>query len=278
MAGSFESRVGPRLTDCHVHLDHYPPEEREAVLRRSREAGLRTLITVGMDAASSASGLDISRTSEAVLAAVGIHPWNAEKAGKDSLDALRRLAREDRVVALGEAGLDFVDNVFSGVTYHDNPTLRDTQERVLRGQVEIACELRLPLILHARGAYPALLRVLKETKADQVGGVVHNFDTEPKVAHALFDLGFFASFGGAITYPGASRLHALVREVPLARILLETDSPYMPLYQQATEKNEPANVARVAQRIADLKGLEVDDVVEASFRSFTELFRTRLPD
>jgi TatD DNase family protein len=230
-----------------------------------------------MDAASSASGLDISRTSEAVLAAVGIHPWNAEKAGKDSLDTLRHLARENRVVALGEAGLDFVGNVFSGVTYHDHPALREGQERVLRGQVEIALELGLPLILHARGAYPALLRVLKETKADRVSGVVHNFDTEPKLAHALFDLGFSASFGGAITYPDASRLHALVREVPLAGILLETDSPYMPLCPQATEKNEPANVARVAQRIADLKGLEVDVVVEASFRNFAELFRTRVP-
>jgi TatD DNase family protein len=230
-----------------------------------------------MDAASSASGLDLSRTSEAVLAAVGIHPWNAERAADGDLDSLAGLARKPGVVALGELGLDFVDNVFSGATYHDHPALREGQERVLRGQVEIALELGLPLILHARGAYPALLRVLQETKADQIGGVVHNFDTEPKQAHALFDLGFFASFGGAITYPDAAPLHALVREVPLARILLESDSPYMPLYRQTTEKNEPANVARVAQRIADLKGLEVDVVVEASFRNFTELFRPRLP-
>ncbi len=264
-----------RLTDCHIHLDRYPPEEREGVLDRSAEAGVRTLITVGMDAESSAEAVALAQAHERLFAAVGIHPWNAEKAPAGYVEALRRLAQKPRVVALGEVGLDFVDNVFTGVTYHDAPALCSAQERVLRKEIALACELGLPLILHARGAYPALLAVLREERAHRAGGVIHNFDTDSRTAHAFFDLGFSASFGGAVTFPEATALHALVRDVPLERILLETDSPYMPLDQETGEKNEPRNLARIAQRLAALKGIDVREVIEGSFANFAALFRIR---
>jgi len=264
--------VAGRLTDCHVHLDHFPDEERARVLERSRAVGVRFVVTAGMDVESSAKAVALAGSHGGVLAAVGVHPWNADKAALDFADALRGHAGRPGLVAIAEAGLDFVDNVFTGVTYHDHPALRATQERVLRDQIALACDLGLPLVLHGRGAYGRLLGILKEERADRVGGAVHNFDTDVPTARALFRLGFLASFGGSITFPTETRLHALVRAVPLDRILLETDSPYMPLHEQVGERNEPANVARVAQAVANLKGVSRDALAERTFENFTTLF------
>ena len=261
------------LTDCHVHLDHFVPAERERALERSRAAGVRFLVTAGMDIASSAAAVALASPANGILAGVGVHPWNADRAPRDFADALRREAQGPGVVAIAEAGLDFEDNVLTGVSYRNNPVLRRAQERILREEIALACELRLPLILHARGAYAPLVRILKEEKADRVGGAIHNFDTDEATARAVFDLGFLASFGGTVTFPTETALHALVRFVPLDRILLETDSPYMPLYQETQEKNEPANVARVAQALADLRGIALEDLVQASFANFATLFR-----
>jgi len=262
-----------RLTDCHVHLDHYPPEERQRVLEKSHAAGVRFLVTAGMDVDSSVAAVALASRDKGVLAAVGVHPWNADKASRDFAEALRRQAKSPGVVAIAEVGLDFEDNVFSGVSYRNNPALRQAQERVLRDQIALACELRLPLVLHARGAYAPLVRILREEKADRVGGAIHNSNADEATARAVFDLGFLASFGGTVTFPSETAMHALVRFVPLDRILLETDSPYMPLYQETQEKNEPRNVARVAQALADLRGIALEDLVQASFANFATLFR-----
>ena len=261
------------LTDCHVHLDHLVLSERERVLERSRAAGVRFLVTAGMDVASSAAAVALAAPTKGILAGVGVHPWNADKAPRDFAEALRREARRPGVVAIAEAGLDFEDNVFTGATYRDDSALRQAQERVLRDQIALACELRLPLVLHARGAYAPLVRILREEKADRVGGAIHNFATDAATARAVFDLGFLASFGGTVTFPTETAVHALARAIPLDRILLETDSPYMPLYQEAQERNEPANVARVAQALADLRGIALEDLVQASFANFATLFR-----
>ena len=260
------------LTDCHVHLDHFVPAERERVIERSRAAGVRFLVTAGMDVESSASAVALASPANGILAGVGVHPWNADRAPRDFADALRREAQGPGVVAIAEAGLDFEDNVFTGVSYRNNPVLRRAQERILREEIALACELRLPLILHARGAYAPLVRILREEKADRVGGAIHNFATDFATARALFDLQFHASFGGTVTFPTETAVHALARFVPLDRILLETDSPYMPLYQETQEKNEPANVARVAQALADQRGIALEELVWATFANFTTLF------
>ncbi len=259
------------LTDCHVHLDHLAPDQRERVLERSRAAGVRFLITAGMDTASSAAAVALASPTRGILAGVGIHPWNADKAPDGFAQILRRVASDPGVVAIAEAGLDFEDNVFSGVSYRDDPALREAQERVLREQIALACELRLPLVLHARGAYAPLVRILREEKADRVGGAIHNFDTDVATARALLDLQFLASFGGTVTFPTQTAVRALVRFVPLDRALLETDSPYMPLYQDS-QQNEPANVARVAQSLADVRGMALEELVQATFENFTALF------
>jgi len=230
------------------------------------------MVTSGMDLKSSANAVEIAVAHEQVLASVGIHPWvAAENSPHDFHERIRRLAREDVTVAIGEVGLDFVDNVFTGVTYHDNEDLREAQEQALRKQVELACELRLPLIVHCREAYSALILILKEEGAYRVGGAVHNFNGEDKVADELLDMGFCLSFGGAITYPTATALQELVRHIPLDGILIETDSPYMPLYLQSTDRNEPAKVAQVARTLADLRQIDSEELINIICTNFRNL-------
>jgi len=229
-----------------------------------------------MDLQSSARTVEIAGANEGVLASVGIHPWIAAEAfPSDFHEKIRSLATEDATVAMGEVGLDFVDNVFTGVTYHDNQDLRKAQEQAFRRQIELACELGLPLIIHCRGAYASLGPLLKEEKADRVRGVVHNFDADKRAVSELLDMGFFMSFGGAITYPDATALRGILCHIPLDSILIETDSPYMPLHLQSTDKNEPANVVRVAETVAEIRKIDIEELASIVYANFRNLLKIK---
>jgi len=265
-----------KLTDIHVHLDQYPREEMEQVLRRAHKSGVRWVVTSGMDLESSARAVEIAAANERVLASVGIHPWiAAENFPPEFHKKFRNLAREDVTVAMGEVGLDFVDNVFSGVTYHDNQDLREAQEQAFRRQIELACELTLPLIVHCRGAYSSLAPILREEKAYRARGVVHNFEGDNRQASKLLDMGFLLSFGGTITYPDVTELQRIIRHIPLDGLLIETDSPYMPLHLQSTDKNEPANVARVVQIVAKIRKADTEELISAIYTNFTNLLNVK---
>jgi len=265
-----------KLTDIHVHLDQYAHEEIKQVLIRAHESGVRWIVTSGMDLESSARAVEIAAANERVLASVGIHPWiAAENFPPEFHKKFRNLAREDVTVAMGEVGLDFVDNVFSGVTYHDNQDLREAQEQAFRRQIELACELTLPLIVHCRGAYSSLAPILREEKAYRARGVVHNFEGDNRQASKLLDMGFLLSFGGTITYPDVTELQRIIRHIPLDGILIETDSPYMPLHLQSTDKNEPANVARVVQIVAKIRKADTEELISAIYTNFTNLLNVK---
>ncbi len=261
-----------KLTDIHVHLDQYAPEEMESVLERADAAGVRWIVSSGMDLQSSANAVEIAAAHDQVLASVGFHPWvAAESFPRDFDEKIHDLVRKGQTVAIGEVGLDFLDNVFTGATFHDNRDLQTAQERAFRKQIELACELGLPLIVHCRGAYSALISILKQEEACRVGGVVHNFDADGKAANQLLDMGFRLSFGGAITYPAATALQELLRHIPLDGLLVETDSPYMPLYAQSADRNEPANVDLVARKLAELKQIEAEELVSLILSNFKTL-------
>jgi len=262
------------LTDIHVHLDQYMHVERERVLKHAAEAGIHWILTAGMDLQSSAKAVKIAASHERVLASVGIHPWTAAEGYPCSfLEEIRDLAHKEVVVAIGEVGLDFVDNVFTGMTYHNNGNLRKAQEQAFRQQVDLACELRLPLIVHCRGAYNTLISILQEERAYRVRGVIHNFDGDKKTADQLLNIGFYVSFGGAITYPTATDLRETVRHIPLDRILIETDSPYMPLHLQSAEKNEPANVVQIARTLAGVIKIDDEEFVGISYTNFKSFLK-----
>jgi TatD DNase family protein len=263
-----------KLTDIHTHLEQYTAEELESALRHAEEAGVGWIVTSGLDLRSSLQGIEIAARHEQVLASVGVHPWAAaESLPADFPEKLDELLGRKVAVAVGEVGLDFVDNLFTGTSYRDNPQLRSAQEQALRRQIALACGAGLPLIVHCRGAYPRMISILKEEKAARVGGVIHNFDESREAASQLLGLGFLLSFGGAVSYPEAAALHDLVRHAPLDGILLETDSPYMPIYRQQAQKNEPAHVAQVARVIADIKMIDLADLIDRTYRNFRMLLK-----
>jgi TatD DNase family protein len=271
VGGSDMSR-DKKLTDVHVHLEQYTSEELESVLGNADKAGVKWILTSGFDLPTSLQGMEIAASHEQVLAAVGVHPWTAAESFPTDFDEkFPGLVTQDVVVAVGEVGLDFVDNIFSGTVYRDNRELCRLQENALRKQIALAAEAGLPLIVHCRGAYRRMIALLEEEKADRIGGVIHNFDESKTTASRLLDMGFLISFGGAVTYPEAAELHEIVRHVPLDGILIETDSPYMPLYLQRPEKNEPANVAQVARTLAGIKKIELEELIDRAYKNFTKL-------
>ena len=267
-------KLEKKLTDIHTHMEQYTAEEFELALNHADATGVKWMVTSGLDLQTSQAGVEIASVHEQVLAAAGIHPWIAADNFPDNFhDRIRSLAGKYEIVAIGEVGLDFIDNVFAGITYHDNEQLRNAQEQAFRKQVELACQLKLPLIIHARGAYSTVISILREEKAHRAGGVIHNFDANDKAAGKLLDMGFYLSFGGVITYPEALELHATIRNIPLSSVLIETDSPYMPLYKQSTEKNEPANAVQVAIKLAHIKKIDTDEIIDKVHSNFKTLLK-----
>jgi len=262
-----------KLTDAHMHADPYSPEEWLRVLQRAQEAGLAAIVLSGMDLATSLQAIAIAHSSPILIASVGMHPWLAARGVPDGLaDCLTDLAKDPKVRAIGEAGIDGIDNC-SGTTFFDHPDLLQLQEKAFRQQIRLARALCLPLIVHARGAYPQVETMLREEGKGTISGLIHNFEGSLEEAERFWKLGFYLSFGGALTYPEAERLHKVAKAIPLEWTLLETDAPYMPIFGQKTKDNEPANVLQVAQKVAELKSASLSKIAEKIYCNFLNLFR-----
>lgn len=253
------------MIDTHTHLnDPRFDNDREEVRRRAYEAGVPLLVICGYDLSSSKRAIDIaSRWGDG--SAVGIHPHQATEVSPLSLQSLRELAQFPWVVAVGETGLD----------YYYHPGDQQNQRTALRGQIRLARELSLPLILHCRQAYQDLIRLLQEEEAEEVGGVVHCFTGDQEEAEQLLDLGFFLGIGGIITFKKSASLRQLISYLPRDRILLETDSPYITPEPFRGRRNEPAYLVEVATVLAHLFHLsltETEDLLDTNaLRCFPKL-------
>jgi TatD DNase family protein len=257
------------LIDSHAHLDmpHFDGD-RDAVIARAREAGVAAILTLGVDRASSLRAVALARRHEGVFAAVGIHPHEAQYVTPEDYKALMGLARErqaNRIIAWGEIGLD----------YHYDHSPRDVQQREFRRQIRMARELDLPVCIHSREAHEDVLTILDEEHAIDAGVVMHCFSGDEQVAQCCLDLGCYISFAGPITFTNARRLPAVVPLVPDNRLLVETDAPYLSPHpwRGREHRNEPARVAIVAARLAELKGISVDAVGHIVTENFKTLFK-----
>ncbi|OYT71877.1 MAG: hydrolase TatD [Armatimonadetes bacterium JP3_11] len=255
-----------RWTDTHCHLNH--PElyaEWSAVLFRAQQSGLYRLFVIGYDLESSRRGVQLAEQSDALYAAVGIHPHDAVQCTRETLMELRELARSPRVAAIGEIGLDF---------YRDLSP-REAQYQAFHAQMQLAAELGLPVVIHCREAYEELLDVLSEYPA--VRGVLHCFAGSAEQAQRGLALGYFLGIGGVITFKSAESLRAIVRTMPRDRLLLETDAPYLAPHPYRGERNEPAYLPLIAQRVAELWGIALNALSEQTEANVRTLF-TRLSD
>ena len=254
------------LIDSHCHLDDPQfDSDRDAAIERARAAGVAHIVAIGTGKGPPdlEAGIRLAETHEFISATAGIHPHDARKAGPDDFARLPELLRHPKVIAVGEIGLD----------YHYNFSPPEVQREVFVRQLAMAREARLPIVIHTREAWDDLLAILREHWDPSLRGIMHCFSGGPEEAGQSLDLGFYISFAGVVTFPKAHRVQAVAREVPLDRILVETDAPYLAPVPHRGKRNEPAFVVETARKIAELRGATLEEVAAASTANFRLLTR-----
>jgi TatD DNase family protein len=270
LADATEPRRRLVLVDSHLHLDMPAfDHDRDAVLERAREAGVDRLMIVGeLDEELGMGGVTRAVTLAERLGfpcTGGVHPHQARFFDEPAADALRGLAQEGRIAAIGEIGLDF----------HYDYSPRETQRAVFRRQIRLARDVGLPVVVHTREADAETAAILEEEGAGECGGVIHCFTGSEELARRALALGFFISFSGIVAFPRSETIQQVARTAPLDRILVETDAPFLAPPPHRGSRNEPAFVVEVARRIAALRQMELDDLARAVGANFARLLARR---
>jgi len=265
-----EDAMSPVLIDSHAHLD--APQfdvDRDSVLRRAADGGVRAIVNVGYNAATWATTLALTDAHPGIFACLGFHPNDAADWDETIILSLVRLHQHPKVVAVGETGLDYYREYA--------PPAR--QRAAFVAQLALARALGKPIVIHHREAHDDLLAILRDDVAAHgpLHGVLHAFSGGPAFATDLLALGLSIGIGGPVTFKNALDLHEAVRVVPIERILIETDCPYLAPHPHRGRRNEPGYVVLVAERIAVLKGVTVDDVAAATRANTERFFAMSLP-
>ncbi|GAB4307662.1 MAG: YchF/TatD family DNA exonuclease [Myxococcota bacterium] len=255
------------LIDSHAHLD-FPPlyGDLNNVLNRAEKAGVRYILSVGLLSAESQTiekTLKIARENKNIFYSVGIHPHDAKDGDTKLINYLESSLKNDNPIAVGETGLD----------YHYDNSPREMQRKIFRYQIELAIELDLPLIIHTREALDDTISILNEYKTAKLSGVFHCFTGDLKEAQRLLDFkGFCLSIPGVVTFPKAEKLRKALEDIPQNRTLIETDCPYLAPLPHRGKTNEPAFVAHIAEKVAEIWGVTPHDVGRITSRNFARLF------
>jgi len=252
------------LIDTHAHIDGKEFQaDFEAIIERADTAGVSRLITIGTDIESSRKACELTYSHEGIYCSVGVHPHDAVRVTEKCYDIIRQLAVETpKNVAIGEIGLDF---------YRDRSP-RNIQEIVFRRFLIMASELSLPVIIHDRDAHEPILRILREEKSRGLRGVLHCFSGDLEMARECVDLGFHLSIPGTVTYPTNDQLRTVVRGIRMENLLLETDCPYLSPVPFRGKRNEPSYLRITAEKVAELKGLSLEDVARITTLNAETLF------
>ncbi|HVH70080.1 MAG TPA: TatD family hydrolase [Candidatus Dormibacteraeota bacterium] len=259
------------LIDSHAHID-FPQfaEDRDAMLERARARGVTTLLAIGTGPGPEKldSALPFAEQSDWIYATIGIHPHEAKEVTTKHLEDLSRLAKHPKVIAWGEIGLDYF--------YDHSP--REAQHKVFCDQMEHAAQARLPIIIHCRDAWSDCIKMLEEHwKSTGIGGILHCFSSTLEDAWRGIETGFLISFAGNLTYPKAQNLRDVAKALPLEKILIETDSPYLAPQAYRGKRNEPAYVVEVARMLASVRNLSPDEIAAVTSENFRRLFHLARP-
>lgn len=250
--------------DSHAHLDDRKyDDDRDEMLQRARDNKISNIINVGYDLPSSRRSLELAAKYDFIYAAVGIHPHDAAEAGENYLAEIRSMASRPKVVAIGEMGLD----------YYRNLSPKETQQRVFREQIRLAAELEKPIIIHDREAHGDVMTILRDEGVGPAKGVLHCFSGSMEMARECLKMGFYLSIAGPVTFSNANKLRDVAANVPLDRLLIETDAPYLTPEPHRGKRNESAYVAHVGQRIAEIRGIPVAELAAAATANAKKLFR-----
>lgn len=252
------------FVDSHCHLDKLDYDELhngiEDVIEKARQANVKQLLSVGVTLDSFPDMLEMITPYDNVYASCGVHPLDVKS--DFELERFQNYASNPKVVAIGETGLD----------YHYEPETASLQQVRFKQHVETAVALNKPLIIHTRNARQDTLDILREGGAERCGGVIHCFTEDLAFAQAAMALGFYISISGIVTFRQAQELKEVVKQLPLERLLIETDSPYLAPVPHRGKQNQPAYVVEVAAYIAQLKGISLSEVAEKTTQNFHDLF------
>ncbi len=248
-------------THTHLHLKEFRNDLSETI-RRARDAGVRQMVTLGTDVDSSRETLAISRKYQGIYAAVGIHPSDADKASHGDYEAIRKLAVENKeVVAIGEIGLDFYWKEVPAEAQYPN----------FRKMLDLGCELNLPVVIHNRNAHREMEWFFQEEGIHELNGVMHCFSGQEIDARFYLEMGMHLSFTGNITYPQFN-MEKIVRFVPLDRVMIETDCPYISPEPVRKKRNEPAHLRYTAQKMAEIHRKSLEQIAEITTRNACRFF------
>ncbi len=272
--------------DSHAHLDFDSfDKDRQAVLDRAWGAGCSQIISIGLGLAGAKEAIDLARSDPRIWATVGVHPHEADleiawegdatqpvsdKLRSDwahkknaAIDVFALMSRDPKVIAIGEVGLD----------YHYDNSPRPLQRDLFKEFIRLAVRLDLPLVIHCREAEPDCIEILKEENAQKVGGVIHCFSGEPELARAGMDMGFHFGLAGPLTFKKAGALRAVVKDLPMDRLLVETDCPYLAPTPYRGKRNEPSYVVEVVKTLANMKDLPVEEVGRITAQNARRVFK-----
>lgn len=252
------------FVDSHCHLD-FPDlaDQLPDILQRMDDNQVTHALVVSVSMPRWPALMELVAPHDRLYASVGVHP-DYEDTPDPSVDELVDMATSsDRVVAIGETGLD----------YFRKPEPLDWQRERFRTHIRASRASGLPLIIHTRNAAEDTLRIMREERADEIGGVMHCFTESWEVAHQAMELGFYISFSGIVTFKNAAALQEVAKQVPMDRLLIETDSPFLAPVPHRGKTNDPSKVVHVAEKVAELKGVTVDEVAKHSTDNFFRLFK-----
>jgi TatD DNase family protein len=251
------------MIDSHCHLDFDTfDKRRDKAVSAANEAGVHTIINIGIDVETSQRSIEIAERFDSIYATVGIHPHDSKKLDNAALNRLASLAKHTKVVGIGEIGLDF---------YRDLSP-RHIQKKAFEQQLELAVETKLPIVIHTRESFQPTVEMVKKYAGRLAGGVFHCFPGDINDARQVIDLGFVISVGGVITFKN-SKMSKVAAKVPLDKVILETDAPFLTPEPHRGKKNEPAYVALVYRKLAELRDMPLSEVEKVTDRTCKKLFR-----
>ncbi|MDZ5474342.1 TatD family hydrolase [Bacillus sp. 31A1R] len=251
------------LFDTHAHLNAEQFEaDLQEVIKRAQGEGVSNIVVVGFDRPTIKRAMELAESYEFIYACVGWHPVDAIDMTDEDLNWIEELASHPKVVAIGEMGLD----------YYWDKSPKEIQKEVFRKQIQLAKKVKLPIVIHNREATADIVEILKEENASEVGGIMHCFSGSVEVAKECVDMNFYISLGGPVTFKNAKKPKEVAKEIPLHKLLIETDCPYLAPHPHRGTRNEPSLVKLVAEQIAELKEITYEEVAKATTDNAKKLF------
>ncbi|MBQ3054305.1 MAG: TatD family hydrolase [Clostridia bacterium] len=254
------------LFDSHAHLDDSKFDaDREKVILSMQESGVSYIANIGYDLESSRRSIVLAKRYPFIYAVVGVHPHDVENLTEADILELKELAKSDKVVAIGEIGLDY---------YYDNSP-RDLQKKWFERQIELALELKLPIVIHNRDSNSDCMEILRKYPVKKIGGIMHCYSGSAQMAKEVIDMGLCLSFAGPVTFKNNRRGVEAVAEVPLSKILIETDCPYLAPEPVRGTRNDSRNVKLVAEKVAEIKGISFEEVAKVTTENAKRVYRIK---